>query len=76
MDHLDNRVCRIIGQLKGVQKMVKDERNCPDILQQIMAIKKAIDSFSKEIIILYVGKDLPEDKKKQFELMLNRAINL
>lgn len=76
MEELDKRMSRIIGQLRGIQKMVKSKRDCPDILQQIMAIKKAIDSLSKEIVLLYIERDLPDAKRKKFEDMLEKAISL
>ena len=48
---LDQRINRIVGQLKGIQRMVKEKRECGDVLQQISAIKKAIDGLSREIVV-------------------------
>jgi DNA-binding FrmR family transcriptional regulator len=76
MENVDNRIKRILGQLRGIQNMVKTKRDCPDVLQQILAIKKAIDSLSKEIIVTYINQDIPEDKRKQVENMIERAISL
>lgn len=76
MKGIDGRMSRIIGQLRGVQKMVNDNRGCPEILQQISAIKKAIDGLSKEIILIYITDDLPEKKKKEFTKMIEQTINL
>ena len=50
---LEQRVTRILGQVKGVEKMVKEKRNQVEILQQVTAVKKAIDGLSHEIIIDY-----------------------
>ena len=76
MEHLDKRVSRIIGQMKGIQKMVKEERECPQILQQVSAIKKAIDSLSKEIIMMQVSKVVPKEKVKELSDMIERSISL
>lgn len=76
MEEIENRVRRIIGQLKGVQNMVKTQRDCPDILQQISAIKKATDALSKEIILIYIDQDIPESKRKEVSKMIERAVNL
>jgi CsoR family transcriptional regulator, copper-sensing transcriptional repressor len=76
MEHLDQRISRLIGQLKGIQKMVKEKRECPAILQQISAIKKAIDGLSKEIIVLYIREDIPAEKRKKLEEMVEREISL
>lgn len=45
-DQLLNRLRRIEGQVRGVQKMVDDNRWCPDILQQIAAINAALDKVA------------------------------
>lgn len=37
-----NRLRRIEGQVRGIQKMVEDDRYCVDILVQISAIDKAL----------------------------------
>ncbi len=76
MEQLDKRVSRIIGQMRGIQKMVQDDRECPDILQQVSAVKKAIDAFSQEIVNLYVRKELPKDKVKKFEKMVESMIKI
>jgi DNA-binding FrmR family transcriptional regulator len=45
-DQLQNRLRRIEGQVRGVQKMVEDDRWCPDILVQIAAIGAALDKVA------------------------------
>jgi DNA-binding FrmR family transcriptional regulator len=35
--------------IKRIEKMVKEKRECNDILQQISAVKKAIDGLSKRL---------------------------
>ena len=37
-----DRLSRIEGHLRGVKKMVEDDRDCPELLHQIAAIKAAI----------------------------------
>lgn len=45
-----HRLARIEGQLRGVQKMVDDGRDCKDILQQLMAVRAALQSASLTFI--------------------------
>lgn len=71
-----NRVNRIIGQLKGVEKMIEQKRDCSDILQQISALKKAIDGLSKELIVSDICRYTPKSKSKKIEKMMERVINL
>lgn len=40
------RLKRIEGQTRGVQKMVKEERGCAEILHQLTAINEAVRSVS------------------------------
>ena len=37
------RLARIEGQIKGIQRMVEEERYCIDIINQVNAVKKALE---------------------------------
>ena len=43
---LDNRLSRIEGQVRGVRKMVDEDRYCIDVLTQISAIQAALDKVA------------------------------
>jgi CsoR family transcriptional regulator, copper-sensing transcriptional repressor len=45
-DQLAQRLTRIEGQVRGIQRMVDDERYCIDILTQISAIQAALDKVA------------------------------
>lgn len=45
-DQLTKRLARIEGQVRGVAKMVDDDRYCVDVLTQINAISAALDQVS------------------------------
>jgi len=45
-----NRLKRIEGQVRGIQRMVEDDRYCIDILTQIQAIKAAIGKVESEVL--------------------------
>jgi DNA-binding FrmR family transcriptional regulator len=45
-DELLKRLRRIEGQARGIQKMVDEDRWCPDILQQIAAVNAALDKVA------------------------------
>ena len=45
-DQLASRLARIEGQVRGVQRMVDDDRYCIDILTQISAIQAALDKVA------------------------------
>jgi DNA-binding FrmR family transcriptional regulator len=75
-EELTKRVNRIIGQLKGIQKMAQEDRECIDILQQISAVKKAIDGLSRELVVLNISKFVQEENVKKVEQLVDRAISL
>lgn len=47
---LQARVNRIAGQVAGVQKMLDEGRYCVDVLNQIAAIRSALDALGLELI--------------------------
>lgn len=44
------RLHRVEGQVRGIEKMVEDERYCIDVLTQISAVSKALESLAFEIL--------------------------
>jgi CsoR family transcriptional regulator, copper-sensing transcriptional repressor len=47
---LQRRVNRIAGQIGGIQRMVEEQRYCVDILNQIAAVRSALDSLGVELL--------------------------
>jgi CsoR family transcriptional regulator, copper-sensing transcriptional repressor len=45
-DQLQKRLRRIEGQVRGVQRMVDEDRYCIDVLTQISAIQAALDKVA------------------------------
>lgn len=39
------RLARISGQVGGIQRMIEDDRTCSDIMQQIVAVKAALETL-------------------------------
>ncbi|WP_145927051.1 metal-sensitive transcriptional regulator [Jeongeupia sp. USM3] len=49
-DALTKRLNRIEGQIRGINKMVQEDRYCIDILTQIAAAKSALDSLGMQLL--------------------------
>ncbi|WP_395354454.1 Ni(II)/Co(II)-binding transcriptional repressor RcnR [Vibrio sp. D3] len=47
---LNTRVSKIQGQVSGLKKMLEEEHECQDVLQQIAAIRGAVNGLMKEVI--------------------------
>ena len=45
-DQLQARLRRIAGQVRGIEKMVDEERYCIDVLTQISAVQAALDKVA------------------------------
>ena len=45
-----HRLNRIAGQIRGLQKMVQEERYCADILMQISSVHEALRGVSRELM--------------------------
>jgi CsoR family transcriptional regulator, copper-sensing transcriptional repressor len=47
---LTRRLHRIEGQVRGIEKMVEDDRYCIDILTQISAVNTALEALAFKIL--------------------------
>jgi DNA-binding FrmR family transcriptional regulator len=61
-DKLDllNRLKRAEGQMRGVQRMIEDERDCESILQQLTAVRSAVHTASLALARAYAAQCLIE----------------
>jgi DNA-binding FrmR family transcriptional regulator len=73
---LNQRINRIIGQLKGIQRMIDERRDCQEVLQQIFAVKKAIDGLSKEIAVTSVTEYASSNNFNKIAQIVERVVNL
>jgi DNA-binding FrmR family transcriptional regulator len=53
-----NRLKRAEGQLRGVQRMVGEGQPCLDILNQMTAVRKALDSACARMTVCYMNQEL------------------
>lgn len=67
--YLDNkdshlkRLRRIEGQIRGLQRMVEQDKYCIDILTQVSAATKALQSFSLELLDEHISHCLVDAAK-------------
>jgi CsoR family transcriptional regulator, copper-sensing transcriptional repressor len=47
---LTKRLHRIEGQVRGIERMVEDDRYCIDILTQISAVNTALESLALKVL--------------------------
>ena len=47
---LGKRVARIEGQIRGIGRMIDEDRYCIDILTQVAAVRSALDALGVELL--------------------------
>lgn len=57
------RLNRIEGQVRGIKKMVEQERYCVDILTQVSAIQASLNSFNKVLLSEHIKSCVVDDIK-------------
>jgi DNA-binding FrmR family transcriptional regulator len=62
-ENLKRRLSRIEGQIRGVQTMLNEERDCQEIMQQLTAIHSAVQSTSRIFLQDYATACLLEMDK-------------
>jgi CsoR family transcriptional regulator, copper-sensing transcriptional repressor len=70
-DQLLKRLRRIEGQVRGIQRMVEDDRYCIDVLQQAAAVTAAMNSVALELLNDHVNHCMAEgagDEKRRREM--------
>jgi DNA-binding FrmR family transcriptional regulator len=73
-DELNRRLARIEGQVRGVSKMVADDRYCIDILTQISAIRAALDKVALGLLddharACVIGAEADQREERTEEMM-------
>ena len=75
-DNYIKRLNRIEGQVRGISKMISDNRHCDDILIQISAVKSAIESLGRELLENHMKTCMIEDIKNNKYETVDEIINL
>ena len=58
---LMNRLKRIEGQVRGLERMLEEDAYCPDILMQASAVNSALNSFSRTLLANHLHSCVTED---------------
>ncbi len=58
---LMNRLKRIEGQVRGLQRMLEEDAYCPDILTQASAVSSAMNSFCRVLLAAHVRTCVAHD---------------
>lgn len=56
-----NRLSVIEGQVRGVKKMLEEDRYCVDILTQVSSIQAALHGFNKQLLAQHIKSCVCDD---------------
>jgi DNA-binding FrmR family transcriptional regulator len=75
-----NRLRRIEGQIRGLQRMVDEDRYCPDILVQIASVEQALRAVARGLIRNHlahcVTEAIREGPRRKAEAMYDELAGL
>ncbi len=73
-----NRLKRAEGQLRGIQKMIEDDKECIDIVTQLTAVRSSINRTMGIVISNNINQIIenPIDAKEKQEEKLQKALEL
>ncbi len=74
--NLMNRLSRIEGQVRGLEKMIDEDAYCPDVLVQASAVSSAINSFNKALMAEHIRSCVVEDIKEGNEETIEELISV
>ncbi|MGF2616079.1 metal-sensitive transcriptional regulator [Rossellomorea vietnamensis] len=77
-DGVKNRVKRMEGQLRGVLKMMEENKDCKEVITQLSAVRSAVDRTVGVIVSSNLVECVLEAEKRgeKSDEMIKEAVNL
>lgn len=73
---LTNRLHRMVGQLNGIENMLKENRYCGDILVQVAAVESALQAFGYIVLQEHLNTCVVEDVQNGDTEIMSEVIDL
>ena len=67
VQNVRDRLARIEGQIRGIGKMIEEQRRCDQILMQVMAARAALEKVAAAVVATSIDECLtlpPEQARK------------
>ena len=74
--YLKTRLNTVEGQIRGISKMVEEDKYCNDILIQLLAINKSIKSISNDILKGHLSTCVVDDIKNDKLEIIDEVMEL
>ncbi|MFB5285129.1 metal-sensitive transcriptional regulator [Peribacillus sp. Hz7] len=77
---MKNRVKRIEGQLRGILRMMEENKDCKEVITQLSAARTAVDRTIGVIVssnlVNCVQKATTDQEERSMEELVQEAVNL
>ncbi len=73
---LTKRLNIIEGQIRGIKQMIEDDRYCDDVLTQMLAVNKALDSLENVILEKHLERCIAKQIKEGNTDVTEEIMNL
>ncbi len=76
-NNISLRLRRIEGQIRGIQRMVEEGRDCREVVNQVVAVKSALSSLNALLLTCYVRECMEApDCEPQRDKTVNELIDM
>jgi DNA-binding FrmR family transcriptional regulator len=77
-EQMKNRVKRMEGQLRGILKMMEENKDCKEVITQLSAVRSAVDRTVGVIVSSNLVECVLEAEKKgeNADVLIKEAVNL
>lgn len=73
---IKHRMKRIEGQIKGILKMIEEEKDCRSVVTQMTAARSALDRTAALIVSTNLEACIREEQHENSEELIKEAVNL
>ncbi|MFH1367049.1 MAG: metal-sensitive transcriptional regulator [Patescibacteria group bacterium] len=76
-----SRLHRLVGQIQGVEKMMESNRDCQEIIQQLMAARASLEKICLAILhdetsSCFIGQKNSKEKLKDLEYITHNLFKI
>lgn len=75
---IQQRLSRVEGQVRGIQKMLDDDRECQEILQQLNAVLAAVQTTTDLFVRTYAKEcllNIETTEVREREVMIDQLLD-
>ncbi|MED3661156.1 metal-sensitive transcriptional regulator [Ureibacillus sp. FSL K6-8385] len=71
-----NRVKRIEGQIRGILRMMEEEKDCKEVITQLSAVRSAVDRTIGVIVSNNLIECMKKSESEELDELVQEAIDL